>query len=131
MSLNRDAILSADDLPRKSVDVPEWGGSVWVKTMTAGERDAWEADCLNRQKANNDTTDLTNFRARYCVLVLVDDDGNRMFTNAEAVELGNKSAPAVDRIFDAARKLNKISDDDIDELEKNSEAAQSDASASG
>ncbi len=33
--LSKEAILSADDLPREIVSVPEWGGQVYVRTMTA------------------------------------------------------------------------------------------------
>jgi hypothetical protein len=41
-SLTKDEILEAADLSTKAVDVPEWGGSVNVRTMTGADRDAFE-----------------------------------------------------------------------------------------
>ena len=39
--LSKDAILAADDLPRETVHVPEWGGDVYVRTMSGTDRDAF------------------------------------------------------------------------------------------
>ena len=47
MSLSRQNILEADDLKRRSVRVPEWGGEVYVRELTAMEAvvfDAWLYD---------------------------------------------------------------------------------------
>lgn len=35
--LTADQILSAPDLPEKTVDVPEWGGQVKLKALNAGQ----------------------------------------------------------------------------------------------
>ena len=40
--LNRDAILKAQDLKREIVDVPEWGGEVYVRGFTALEKEEVE-----------------------------------------------------------------------------------------
>ena len=42
-----------------------------------------------------------------------------MFTEKDVVKLGKKSSAALDRIFSAAQKLNRISDDDVEDLAKN------------
>ena len=42
MLLTKESILSVQDLPRELVEVAKWGGSVWVRGMTAGERDMFE-----------------------------------------------------------------------------------------
>ena len=39
MALTADQILAADDMGLKEVAVPEWGGSVFIRVMTVGERD--------------------------------------------------------------------------------------------
>ena len=45
MALDRDAILAQPVvLPRELVDVPEWGGDVWVRMLTASERDQLEME---------------------------------------------------------------------------------------
>ena len=40
--LTKDQILKSDDLPSEEVSVPEWGGSVMVRSMTGYERDQFE-----------------------------------------------------------------------------------------
>ncbi len=115
MALTKDAILSADDLPREEVDVPEWNGSVFVRTMTAAERDSFEMGVMQEDGSK----DFLNLRARLCARCLVDDKGERLFTDAEAVALGGKSAGALDRIFAVTQRLNGMSAEDVEELAKN------------
>lgn len=60
--LTREAILSADDLPAETVDVPEWGGKVRIRTMTGSERDAFESSLIGT--GGKDTSkDLRDLRA--------------------------------------------------------------------
>ena len=47
--LSKDAILAADDLPRETVHVPEWGGDVYVRTMSGTDRDAFETSLIARR----------------------------------------------------------------------------------
>lgn len=63
-------------------------------------------------------------RARLVVRCLVDDKGKRLFTDDEVAAVGSLSASSMQKLFNACRKLNAITDDDVKELEKNSEAAQ-------
>jgi len=117
--LTKEQILNADDLPRKLVQVPEWGGDVWVKTMTGAERDAWEASLMEDREVNAE-----NIRARLCVRSIVDEAGRRVFADEDADKLGGKSARALDRIFSVAQRLNGVSAQDLDEIAKNSERAR-------
>ncbi len=100
--LNKAAILAADDLPRESVTVPEWGGEVLVRTMTGTERDAFESSLLEKDKR------MENMRARLVSLTLCDETGERMFSDDEVTALGKKSAIALDRVFAVAQRLNGI-----------------------
>ena len=113
--LTREDILNSQDLTIQVVSVPEWGGDVIVKTMSGVERDAFEASIVQ-----GGVTDTRNIRAKLAAMSVVDSSRNLMFTQADIVELGNKSAAALDRIFTVASKLSGISQSDIDELEKNS-----------
>ncbi len=123
--LSKDQILAADDRPTKDVSVPEWGGIVRVRTMSASERDQWEGDTYSDGKVNT-----TNFRARFVALCVVDESGNAMFSARDVEALGAKSAAALQRVFNAAQKLNAISQKDIADLEKKSAAAPADGSSS-
>ena len=108
--LNKEQILSANDLPQEEVQVLEWGGSVFVRTMTGSERDAFESD-YQKDKSKD-------IRAKLCVRVVCDENGQRLFSDADIMALSSKSAAALDRIFAAAISLNKVSNKDIEELKK-------------
>lgn len=126
--LTRKDILEFNDLITEEVGIPEWGGSVFVRTMTTRERDAFECDSVSEQ-GGDVQTNMDNLRAKLCVRCVVDEEGVRVFGDKDADLLGEKSAAAVDRIFDVAQKLNGMSPDDIEELAKNSGTGQPEDSA--
>ena len=110
--LSKDAILAADDLPRESVSVPEWGGEVLVRTMSGTDRDAFEASLLEKEGR------MANVRARLVALTLCDARGDRLFGDGEIATLGRKSARALDRVFSVAQRLNGIGVDQVDAAKK-------------
>ncbi|MGC9260918.1 MAG: hypothetical protein ACP5I8_12715 [Phycisphaerae bacterium] len=113
MILSRESILAMADLPTKDIEVPEWGGTIRVKTLSAGEREQWETSCLGEKGKPR------QIRASLAVVACVSDDGKPLFTQADIDTLGAKSGKALDRIFDAACELNGIGRRDVDELAKN------------
>ena len=113
--LTREAILDADDLTTEDHEVPEWGGTVRVKMLTGTERDAFEAS-VTETRGKNVKANLANVRARLVSLCLVDTTGRRLFAREDIPLLGRKSAAALDRVFDACRRLNRIGDQDVEEL---------------
>lgn len=125
--LSKDDILNADDLPSEVVEVPEWGGSVIVRTLTGSERDAFEMSCV-RRVGKSTTQDLKNIRAKLVVRAVVSDDGKRLFADGEVELLGKKSSSALDRLYDVAARLSGIREEDIEELAKNSTSGQSEDS---
>ena len=117
--LTKETILKADDLKREQVEVPEWGGHVFVRTMTGLERDRFEQFILD-SRSSDQKTNLQNVRARLCSLTMCDEAGKRLFSDdAEMLALGQKSAAALDRVFSVAQKLNHIGKQDVEELAKN------------
>ena len=116
--LNRESILGSEDLAREEVQVPEWGGSIYVRCMTGTERDAFECEVYaNRGKELQVNTE--NFRARLLVRTLVDEKGDRIFADADIGALGQKSGKALDRLYSVAKRLSGLSPKDVDELTKN------------
>jgi len=122
--LSKEAILAADDIRRERVAVPEWGGDVFVRTITGMERDAWE-----RRKA--DETSLPNLRGSLVALCCCNEAGGEIFKPSDAGAVGRKSAAALDRIVEVAMRLNGIGEEETKELAKNSDGAPSDVSPSG
>ena len=127
--LDRAAILAVPDIATEDVDVPEWGGVVRVRGLTASQRDAFEAASL-QGKGKNTSVNLHNLRARLVALCIVDEDGNQLFAERDVHVLGQKSAAAIDRIYDTATRLSGIGENDVEELTKNSESDQSGDSTS-
>ena len=127
--LTKSAILAANDLKSQDIDVPEWGGAVRVRAFTGRERDAFEASMV-RGDGKDRKVDLTNMRARLVALSVVDEAGQRVFTDDEVDLLGAKSGAALDRVFAAAQELNGLSGADVEALTKNSSAAPSGGSTS-
>lgn len=126
--LTREAILGANDLTAEVVEVPEWGGAVRVRVLTAAERDQFEASVLSDGVSG--PARVGNIRARLAALTLCDEAGAPLFTPDDLEALGAKSAAAMDRIFDVASRLNAFSKKDVDELGKGSAAGLSASSPS-
>jgi hypothetical protein len=129
MLLTKDAILTANDLVTEDVEVPEWGGAVRVRSISGAERDAFEQAIVTR-KGKNVTTNMANIRAKMVALSLVDESGQRLFSDSDVVALGRKSAAALDRVFSVAQRLAGLTDTDVDELAENLEAGQNEGSTS-
>jgi hypothetical protein len=116
--LSRDDILKADDLATEEVPVPEWGGSVLVRGMTGRERDQFEAS-LAQQRGSQVVPNYTNARAKVVICCVVDEDGKRVFDDADIDVLGGKSGAALDRIFAAATRLSGLGERDVEDLTAN------------
>lgn len=106
--LSRAEILGAADIVVDGVDVPEWGGQVYIRAMSGAQRDKFETAVLGK--------DLDNIRARMVVLTACDATGQRLFTDADVAAVSDKSAAVLDRIFWASLSLNKMGHTDVDEL---------------
>ncbi len=119
-NLTRDGILSADDLPREMVEVPEWGGRLWVRSMTGLERDAYEASLLQGGEKDQ-AARMKNLRARLVALTAVNEKGERLFAETDVPALGAKSAKALNRVADASLRMNGIGAADVEELAGNLE----------
>ena len=132
--LGKAEILEAEDLATEPVEVPEWGGWVNVKGLSGVERDAWEESRVDRRakvKAGEARPlNLVNFRASLVAQCVVDEGGKRLFSDKEAIDLGRKSAVAINRVFEVAQRLCGMTDEDMDELTGDLEPEDSVASPS-
>jgi hypothetical protein len=125
--LTAEEILQADDLPKELVEVPEWGGEVYVRTMTGLERDSWEGSIVkmkprrvNGRNIQEPEIIFANARAKLLAKVLCDESGKALFSEHQVDVLGGKSASALDKCFTVAQKLNHLTNEDVEELTKNS-----------
>lgn len=114
----RETILAAQDSKRIPVEVPEWGVTVYLRTLSGTERDAFEGG-LMKGKGKQRAPDLANLRARLVALCAVDADGKRIFADDDIPALGAKASAPLDRLFSAAQELNGLSGKDVEDLEGN------------
>jgi hypothetical protein len=107
----RDDILSASDLKAESVDTPEWEPfghpTVLVRGLTAAERDQYEQNMVERSPDGGVRTKskIKNLRASFVAMVVVKENGEREFTDADVDALGGKNANVIDRLWDKGREL--------------------------
>ncbi len=114
------------------VEVPEWGMTVYIRPMSAGERDRWEAESLERADKRKESIKvaLESARAWFLSKCLADADGNLLYGPETYKELDAHDYRVIDRLNEVARKINGLSEADIEELEKNSAGAPAAGSSS-
>jgi len=128
--LSRVEILAKLDTKTEDVFVPEWDAWVTVRSMSASQRDRFEAGTLQRN-GKEFTQNLDNIRARLCVLCMVDENGEQLFDEADDHALGLKSAAALQRVFEVAQRLNGMREEDVNELAANFTGDQNGDSPTG
>lgn len=112
------AELTAADAQRavEPVDVPEWGGRVFVRELDAYDRDKLDGSLY---RDGQETPELADYRVRLVAAALCKADGTPYFKADEqgkAVHvLSRKSAAPIRRIYDAAARLNKTRKEDAEE----------------
>lgn len=118
--LSKSAILDASDLKHEDVHVPQWGGTVRVRTMNGIERDEFRAAI-----ASEGDVPVGKFSAALLVATIVDESGARLFTAEDMAALQAKSASSLDAPAAVAMRLNGLGGNAVGEAEKNSESGQS------
>lgn len=114
MILTKEQILSAQDIKTVTISVPEWGGEVIVRSLSGTERYRLMSAIY---KAGKNTVE--NVKVAWVAASIIGEDGKQLFTEADIDALGNKSAIALDRVAEQVEKLNALSSDSVDKLEKN------------
>lgn len=118
--LNPEQIEKADDAELRKVSVPEWGGHVYVRSLTSGERDRFVSTCID-DKTGRMRTGASNVTAHLLAATVCDGDGNLVFTELSkgVAVFAEKSAAICGRLFDVATELNGLTEADVQDLAKN------------
>jgi len=127
----RELIKAAPDIRSEEVTVEEWGITVLVKGMSGRQRDAFEASMMDRAGKGKPKLVLDDIRAKLVVRSVYTTDGKEpVFTDADVLWLTHKSAAALQKLFNVAQRLSGVTDDDVEELAKNSSSETNGASGS-
>jgi hypothetical protein len=126
--ISRESFLAAAApaaAPRIEVPIPALGEgeTVFVRPMTAGERDRFEQHQVKDPH--------TRFRSRILIASVCDENGLPMFTEADTPQLENLPSPIVEPILLAALRANKLRDEDLDDTRKNSASGPASGSDAG
>jgi hypothetical protein len=105
----------AEQFKTVEVRVPEFGDTVLLRQLTVRQWEAYQASMIT-MNGNKPTAKLGNIRVALVALSAVDETGAQLFTEAE---LAKFPAAPIDRLYDAATKLNKMTNDDVEELAEN------------
>jgi len=118
MTLTKDQILSVT--PKlKEVDVPEWGGSVFIRPVTLEEQGKLADLGAKHEKSS------AAIRIRHCTLSLLqwtvcDEEGKPLFTGDDLAGLMTKSsASAFLRLQDAVLRFSGLTEESRREQGKN------------
>jgi hypothetical protein len=87
------------------------GEKYFVRALTVGEKDKWELE--------NGKEGATSMRARLVVATVCDESGAPVFKAGDVHRLADYPVSVVEPLVDAALKLNRITKEDVEELEKN------------
>jgi len=111
MSTLRDAILNADDGTKELVDVPEWGVTVEVRSMTGVQR----AKFLTASVGDDGKPDFARTYPTLIIQTTFDPEtGDRVFEDADRDALNEKSAAATERIAKAALRVSGLAEDSVE-----------------
>jgi hypothetical protein len=106
--LTRESILASNDRPLQPVEVPEWGGTVYVPKLSLTEAASFS-------KLTDDQKGGGVLAAR----IIVDAAGKRIFTDEDAPKLADKSAVAIGRVIEAFTQANSVNAKAIEAAAKN------------
>lgn len=119
----RKRLLGAKDIRTKSIEVPEWGGTYYVRVINGKAREAFEEALAAEQR-------MKNFRMKFLILTLCDKDGDAILTDADIDALGERSSVVINRVFDAAWSINGFTKEAVDAMGEGSPSDQNAASTS-
>lgn len=122
--LTKDQILSVR--PKvKEIEVPEWGGSVFVRPVTLKEQ-AKLADLGAKFEKSSTLDRMKNGTLCLIQWTVCDSEGESLFGPDDVVKLLDKSASAFLRLQDEILALSGLTKESREELEKNLLTATSD-----
>jgi hypothetical protein len=125
-ALTAQDILNLSDSRIERVEVPEWGGHVYVRSLSGTERERYIEsirELRGRGRKQDYKIILAESGAKLAVRTMCDEKGNLMFTAADVKKLGEKSSKALQRVIDVAGKLNGLDDESEEEAKNDSPGA--------
>ena len=103
----REAILAAKHNKVTMHDVPEWGGQVGLRVLSAGEREQFVAWVMARKTPDGEIK-WAGQRTKLLELTIADAAGVRLMQEGDAELLGGLSAESIERLGDIVLEQNRL-----------------------
>ncbi len=126
--MNREEFFAFKDVIIEKVPVSELGATMYVRSLSAAEKAAWEQEALITAATGSNISlsrdSMRTARERLVELATCNEDGSQFFNKGDAAAIGAKNARIVSALYDAAAKLSGISKEDVEAIAKNSKAVR-------
>lgn len=113
--LGKEEIFTTVVLKREKVEIPELGGDVYVSEMTGADSDEWEQSLVGSDGKRN----LKNITAKLVVATLVNENGERIFTEDDLPRVAKLPARILNKIAIPADRINGLTGRYLEDVKKN------------
>lgn len=98
--------------PVETVDVPEWGGTVYLTPMNGHDRFSFYRRCTEMGDKESATATLL-------VRTVTDSEGKRLFTDEDEQAVANLHGHLLDRFAGALTRVNALGSEGHEDAKKN------------
>lgn len=121
--LTKDALLEAGKRRVQKSHVPGVG-DVWMRSLSEAEWSRYQQDSVDLETGRVTQEGLQTAKPRLIALVAADENGNRLFKNADLPLIAEMDAKVVNRLYEACESFCGVTGGDA----KNSETTDGDGS---
>ncbi len=127
-NLRMNDIIEVNDMELKELEVEEWGGSVYLGSLTLSERINYEEKHRNEKGTIGNPSD-TKYILDLLKMTLRDENGSFLVRTEEDLQLlGEKKDTVILRLFKACSDHHTIDKNDLEGIKKKFDPVQPDCS---
>ena len=106
--VNKESIFeSAKTLSKHPIEVPEWGGTVYIRELSGWERDCFDEAWFKYKVQQNGSGECgVNFYSFLIAWLVVDESGKRFVSDSEIMQLAQVPAKIILRVAEQCMKIN-------------------------
>jgi len=107
MALDKATLLASVRLKTETITI-DGLGEIRVRELSGGERDRWVGRNFDVATGEVKPDAIGTLRPSLVAMVLIDDAGNRMFSDAEVNLVGQLPSDVLDQLYSAAAQLSGL-----------------------
>lgn len=122
----RERILAAKGLHTETMEIPEWGETITIRSLTVAQREAIDT-LVSEAKKSGQPISVFALIVGFSIL---DEDGRRVFSNEDIRLFDDHNSGPFERIWDWHAKHSGIGGKALETAVKNSGSGQNGATSS-